>query len=97
MILKALAVEPRHGYAVTRWIRRQTRGLVDVEDAALYQALHRMERRGWLESEWGRSDANRRAKFYRLTRRGRRELAAQERSLRRYARALLSVLAAESA
>ena len=97
MILKALSGGPLHGYAVTRWIRRHTEGLVAVEDAALYQALHRMERKGWLESEWGRSDKNRRAKFYRLTARGRRELAAQASSVRSYARALLAVLATDSA
>lgn len=95
MILKALSGEPMHGYAVTRWIRGRTDGLLEVEDAALYQALHRMEGRGWLESEWGRSETNRRAKFYRLTPRGRRELTKQTRSIRRYARALLALLAAE--
>lgn len=97
MILKALSGEPMHGYAVTRWIRGRTDGLLEVEDAALYQALHRMEARGWLESEWGRSETNRRAKFYRLTPRGRRELTKQTRSIRRYARALLALLAAEPA
>jgi transcriptional regulator len=97
MVLKALSWGPGHGYAVTRWIRGQTDGALDVEDAALYQALHRMEGRGWLESEWGRSKNNRRAKYYRLTERGRRELLRQARSIRRYARALLAVLAAEPA
>lgn len=97
MILKALSGEPMHGYAVTRWIRGRTDGLLEVEDAALYQALHRMEARGWLESEWGRSATNRRAKFYRLTTRGGRELTKQTRSIRRYARALLALLAAEPA
>ena len=97
MILKALSGEPMHGYAVSRWIRGMTEELLEVEDAALYQALHRMEGRGWLESEWGRSKNNRRAKYYRLTERGRRELLRQARSIRRYARALLAVLAAEPA
>lgn len=97
MILKALNGGPLHGYAVTRWIRQETEGLVDVEDAALYQALHRMEKKGWLESEWGRSDNNRRAKFYCLTARGRKELTIQGSSIRRYVQALLLVLATESA
>ena len=97
MILRALAGEPMHGYAVTRWIRGRSDGLLEVEDAALYQALHRMRRRGWLESEWGRTDENRRAKYYRLTRRGRSALERERRSLERYARALLAVLAAEPA
>jgi PadR family transcriptional regulator PadR len=97
MILKTLSWGPMHGYAVTRWIRGQTAGAVDVEDAALYQALHRMERRGWLESEWGLSENNRKAKYYRLSPEGRKQLAEQVRSIRRYATALLKVLEAETA
>ncbi len=97
MILKALSWGPMHGYAVTRWIRAQSDGLLEVDDAALYQALHRMRRRGWLESEWGRTDENRRAKYYRLTKRGRAALGRQRASLERYASALLSVLSAEPA
>lgn len=85
-----------HGYAVTRWIREQSSGTLDVEDAALYQSLHRMERRGWVESEWGRSENNRRAKYYRITQRGRRELAKQTGEIRRYVGALFQVLEAET-
>lgn len=92
LVLKTLSWEPMHGYAVSRWIRRRTEGTLEVEDAALYQALHRMERRGWLESEWGRSENNRRAKFYRLTPRGRAQLGRQTRELRRYVAALTHVL-----
>jgi PadR family transcriptional regulator PadR len=97
MVLKTLSWGPMHGYAVTRWIRAQTEGALDVDDAALYQALHRMERRGWLESEWGLSENNRKAKYYRLTSSGRRQLTEQVRSIRRYAAALLRVLEAETA
>ncbi|MDX1393426.1 MAG: PadR family transcriptional regulator [Gemmatimonadota bacterium] len=97
MILKALSWGPMHGYGVTRWLRSQSDGLVDVDDAALYQALHRMRRRGWLESEWGRTDENRRAKYYNLTRRGRAALERERASLERYATTLLSVLSAEPA
>ena len=97
MILKALSSGPMHGYAVTRWIRRQSDGLLEVDDAALYQALHRMRGKGWLESEWGRTDENRRAKYYNLTRRGRAALERERSSLERYANALLAVLAAEPA
>lgn len=92
LVLKALSWGPAHGYGVTRWIHRTTRGELRVEDAALYQALHRMERRGWLEAEWGRSENNRRAKFYRLTPRGQNQLAGQTRDIRRYVGALLAVL-----
>lgn len=97
MVLKTLSWGPMHGYAVTRWIRRQTDGALDIDDAALYQALHRMERRGWLQAEWGLSENNRKAKYYRLTPRGRKQLTEQVGSIRRYAAALLKVLEAETA
>jgi transcriptional regulator len=97
MVLKTLSWGSMHGYAVTRWIRGQTDGALDVDDAALYQALHRMERRGWVEAEWGLSENNRKAKYYRLTSRGRKQLTEQVRSIRRYATALLKVLEAETA
>lgn len=97
MVLKTLSWEPMHGYAVTRWIRRQTDGALDVDDAALYQALHRMERRGWVEAEWGLSENNRKAKYYSLTDAGREQLRAEVRSIRRYVGALFQVLEAEAA
>jgi PadR family transcriptional regulator PadR len=97
LVLKTLSGGPMHGYAVTRWIREQSDGTLAVEDAALYQSLHRMERRGWVESEWGRSENNRRAKYYRITPRGRRELKEQTGEIRRYVGALFRVLEAETA
>ena len=97
MVLKSLSLEPMHGYAVTRWIRRQTDGTLDVDDAALYQALHRMEGRGWVEAEWGLSENNRKAKYYALTDLGREQLRAEVRSIRRYVDALFQVLEAEPA
>ena len=97
LVLKTLSWGPMHGYGVSRWIRRRTGGTLDSEDAALYQALHRLERRGWLESEWGRSENNRRAKFYRLTDRGRAQLRTQATAVRRYVRAVTSVLDARGA
>lgn len=97
MVLKTLSWGPMHGYAVTRWIRRQTDGALEIDDAALYQALHRMERRGWVEAEWGLSENNRKAKYYSLTPQGRRQLAEEVRSVRRYAMALLKVLEADTA
>lgn len=96
MLLKALSFGPRHGYAATRWIRQRTDGALEVEDAALYQALHRMERRGWVESEWGLSESNRRAKFYQLTGKGRSQLDRESVRIRRYADALFKVLGAET-
>ena len=67
LILKTLSWQPMHGYGVSRWIRRRTDDVLAVEDAALYQALHRLERKGWIDSEWGVSENNRRAKYYQLT------------------------------
>jgi len=97
LVLKTLSWGPMHGYGISRWIRRRTDGTLDIEDAALYQALHRMERRGWLESEWGRSDNNRRAKFYELTDRGRQQLRRQTTEVRRYVSALTVILDARGA
>jgi transcriptional regulator len=94
LILKALAWGPRHGYAVATWIRSTTRDDLNIEDGALYTALHRMEQRGWLESEWGITENNRRAKYYALTDAGRRELAAARSRWSTYARAVFRVLEA---
>src|ERR671920_1484649 len=85
LILKTISWQPMHGYAVSRWIRQRTDDVLAVEDAALYQALHRLERHGWIESEWGLSENNRRAKFYQLTSLGRRQLRAKSTSWARYA------------
>ena len=96
MVLKALTWEPMHGYGVTRWIRRQTEGALDVDDAALYQALHRLESRDWVEAEWGLSENNRKAKYYSLTDAGREQLAAEVASIRKYVAALFAVLETET-
>jgi len=92
MVLKALTWGPMHGYAVARWVRETTDDDLQVEEGALYTALHRMERRGWVAAEWGLSDNNRRARFYQLTAAGRRELRAQSAAFSRYATALFKVL-----
>ena len=92
LILKTLTWSPMHGYAISQWIRERTDGALAVEDAALYQALHRLERKGWVDSEWGVSDTNRRAKFYSITRDGRKQLHADVAELRRYVDALFKVL-----
>jgi transcriptional regulator len=92
LILKTLSWQPMHGFAVSRWIRQRTEGVLVVEDAALYQALHRLEQRGWIESEWGLSENNRRAKYYELTAAGRRQLRAEDGVWRQYAAAVFKIL-----
>jgi len=92
LILKTLTRGPQHGYGVSAWIRERTNGELGLDDAALYQALHRLEGRRLIESEWGLSDNNRRAKFYEITRAGRRQLVADSSTWRRYARAVFAVL-----
>jgi transcriptional regulator len=95
LILRALAGEERHGYAVSEWIRQITDGTLLVEEGTLYPALHRLEARGWIEAEWGLSENNRRAKYYRLTAEGRRQLRREEAEWRRYAGAVAKALARE--
>jgi transcriptional regulator len=92
LILKTLSWEPLHGYAIAKWIEQRSGGELGVADAALYQALHRLERRGWIASEWGLSENNRRAKYYRLTSLGRQQLRPEVTHLRRYVAALFKVL-----
>jgi PadR family transcriptional regulator PadR len=74
LVLKTLSHGPRHGYAIARWLEERTQDAVQVEEGSLYPALYRMEERGLLLSEWGRTDQGRRAKFYALTARGRARL-----------------------
>jgi PadR family transcriptional regulator PadR len=92
LILKTLTWGPMHGYALSNLVRQRSDGSFSLEDAALYQGLHRLERRGLVESEWGLSDNNRRAKFYSLTTAGRAALRAELAELRRYTTALFKVL-----
>jgi PadR family transcriptional regulator, regulatory protein PadR len=92
LILHALQDGPTHGYAVTRWIRERTGGTLALEDAALYQALHRLEARGWIDAEWGASENNRRARFYSLTAAGRRQLKAEAQTFRQYASAVFKII-----
>src|SRR6478735_4837802 len=88
LILKTLSWGPRHGYAVARWLHEITDDVLRVDEGALYPALHRLERRGLIEAEWGLSENNRRAKYYQLTAQGRKELTARSRSWSRYAGAV---------
>ena len=92
LILRTLSDGAMHGFGISKWIRERTDGVLGIEDAALYQALHRIERKGWIEAEWGLSENNRRAKYYWLTASGRRQLKKDTTSLRRYVEALFKVL-----
>ena len=94
LVLKALTWGPMHGYSVLAWLRQTTESELRIEDAALYPALHRMEARGLIESEWGLSENNRRAKYYRLTVDGRRALRAETESWTRYVMVIGKVLSA---
>jgi transcriptional regulator len=92
LILKALAVGDLHGLGVSRRIEQITGGTFDVKPGSLFPALHRMEEAGWLAATWGESENNRRAKYYRLTKSGRRQLDAETRQWRRIAAAIASAL-----
>ena len=97
LVLKTLAWGPRHGYAIARWIKGASGEALTVEDRALYLALHRLEERGLVESEWGLSEKNRRARYYQLTRAGRRELESRKSHWTQYAEAVFKILRAEPA
>ena len=92
LVLKTLSWGPRHGYAIAQWIRDTTDAELQVEDRALYVSLHRMEERAWLDSEWGVTENNRKAKYYQLTREGRRQLTVRTATWSRYAAAVFKVL-----
>jgi transcriptional regulator len=94
LILKALAWGPLHGYAITNLIRRQSDDALLVEEGTLYPALWRLKSKGLLEAEWGLSENNRKAKFYRLTPEGRRQLRHEVRTWEAYATAVAKVLSA---
>ncbi len=94
LILNALAGGPQHGYAVVAWIRDVTDDALSIEDGALYTALHRMEKRGWLRPEWGVSPRGRRAKYYSLTEEGQSQRDLGERTWTRYSEAVAKVFAA---
>jgi PadR family transcriptional regulator, regulatory protein PadR len=92
LVLRTLAWQPMHGYAISRWIRERTKGVLEIEDAPLYKALHRLERDECVAAEWGLSENNRRARYYRLTPRGRARLRAEESAWRTYVEAVFRVL-----
>jgi transcriptional regulator len=93
LILKTLSWGPRHGYAIARWVHDVSDDVLRVEEGALYPALHRLEKRGLIEAEWGLSENNRKAKYYQLTTLGRTQLRAKETTWARYSAAVSKVLA----
>lgn len=94
LVLRALTWGTMHGFEITSWIEDRTHGALGIDDSALYQALHRMEERGWLVTEWGVTENNRRARYYSLTRAGRAHLAAETARWVRYAQIVTAVLTA---
>jgi transcriptional regulator len=94
LLLKAVQLEPLHGYAIARRVQQLSEDALRVEEGSLYPALHRIEERGWVESDWGTSENNRRARFYRLTREGRRRLEAETLEWKRLALAITRVMEA---
>jgi transcriptional regulator len=96
LILKSLGWGPQHGYAVAEWIEHATSDALSVEEGTLYPALHRLEGKGWVQSEWGISENNRRAKFYRLTPAGRAQFRAQAPTWHHCAEAIAGALRATS-
>jgi transcriptional regulator len=92
LILKIVALGPVHGYGISLRIRQVSRKVLYVQQGSLYPALHRLEKRGWLESEWGESDKGRQAKFYKLSTKGRKQLAKEELSWNRLAGAVAQIL-----
>ena len=92
LILKALSLGPQHGWAISERLHQVSRATLQVPQGSLYPALHRLERRGWIDARWDASDNNRRAKFYELTREGRRQLKAEAAEWRRLTAAVDLVL-----
>ena len=92
LVLRTLLTGPHHGYAIAQHLHRVSDALLQVEEGSLYPALHRLERQGWVASDWGRSEANRRARYYRLTAKGRKHLQAEMEAWSRMSQAIDRVL-----
>lgn len=97
LVLKALSWDPMHGYGIASWIEQVTGDVLRVEEGSLYPALYRMARKGWVEGEWGTSENNRRAKYYHLTAKGRRQLAEQTSGWQRLSAAVSHAVSATQA
>ena len=95
LILRALLPAARHGWAISERIQRLSQSALQIQQGSLYPALHRLERSGWIKARWGTSDNNRRAKYYELTAKGRRQLEAEEQAWRTLTAAVARVLATE--
>jgi PadR family transcriptional regulator PadR len=92
LILKIVALGPIHGYAISLRIRQVSQKVLQVQQGSLYPALHRLEKRGWLDAEWGESDKGRQAKFYKLSAKGRKQLAREESNWNRLSAAVAQIL-----
>jgi transcriptional regulator len=95
MILKVVALGPVHGYGIAQRIRQISKDVLQVQQGSLYPALHRLEKRGWLAADWGESDNGRQAKFYKLSAKGRKQLAEEHETWNRLSRAVGLILVAE--
>lgn len=96
LVLKALNWGPMHGFEVTEWLEQRSNGALDVDDSALYQALYRLEQRGFVNADWGTTENNRRARYYALNAEGRAHLRAQTTQWMQYTKAITVVLSASS-
>ena len=94
LVLKTLSWGPRHGYAIARWLEDTSGNALQIEEGSLYPALYRMERKGWIEADWGTSELGRKARFYKLTARGRRRLRTEATEWTEFARVVSGVLGA---
>jgi transcriptional regulator len=92
LILRTLSLEPQHGWAISERVQQVSSDVLRIQQGSLYPALHRLERRGWIKARWGTSDNNRRAKYYELTRAGRKQLEAETESWRKLTAAVAQVL-----
>ena len=93
LILKAVSLEPMHGWGISQRIQQISSGVLEVNQGSLYPAVHRLVKRGWLDASWGTSENNRRARYYRLTTVGRRQLATETATWRRFSAAVDAILA----
>src|ERR1700726_3409873 len=92
LILKTVALEPQHGWAISVRVQQISSGVLQIQQGSLYPALHRLERRGWIKARWGTSENNRRAKFYQLTKAGRRELEIEQDAWQKLTAAVSQIL-----
>jgi len=92
LILRTIEIEPKHGYAITETILAASEDVLDIDEGSMYPALYRMQKRGWVEAEWGRSDNNRRAKFYAITDEGRHQLETAAQRWSRFSQAVERVM-----